>query len=134
MERTPLNSLPPEAVFRPANIDSFTFTTTAELTGDTDFIGHERALEAMQFGMEIRKQGFNLYLLGPAGAGKYTIARSFLEKQAASEPSSEEWCYVNNFESPDTPRALRLPPGRSAPLRDDMARLVEDLQIGRAHV
>ncbi|MEQ1886899.1 MAG: AAA family ATPase [Bryobacteraceae bacterium] len=127
-DRNQLSPLLPEAVFRPAAVDTFTFANTSELGSDTDFIGHERALEAMRFGMEIRKQGFNLYLLGPAGAGKYTIARSFLEKQAATEPSSEEWCYVNNFESPDTPRALRLPPGRSAALRDDMARLVEELR------
>jgi lon-related putative ATP-dependent protease len=127
-DRIELKPLAPEVVFRPASANTFSFTSTAELAGDTDIIGHERALEAMRFGMEIRKQGFNLYLLGPAGAGKYTIASSFLEKRAATEPPSEEWCYINNFGSPDTPRALRLPPGRSAPLRNDMARLVEDLR------
>ena len=96
-ETNELQPLPPDSVYRPASIGNFTFTSTADLDGATDFIGHGRALEAMQFGMGIRKQGFNLYLLGPAGAGKYTIARSFLEKRASTETVPEEWCYVNNL-------------------------------------
>jgi lon-related putative ATP-dependent protease len=134
--RCPVNNLdsellplPAEAVHRSAAVDNLTFQTTAELDGDaTGFIGHERAIEAMQFGMQIRKQGFNLYLLGSSGTGKHGIARSFLEKQAATEAPSEEWCYVNNFISPDSPRALALPRGRSAQLRDDMEALVEELR------
>ncbi len=124
---TKLQALPPDALYRRAGIENFTFTSTADLEGMTDFIGHERALEAMQFGIGIPKQGFNLYLMGPSGAGKYTIARSFLEKRAASEPTPDEWCYINNFDSPETPRTLRLPPGRAVPLREDMIRLVESL-------
>ncbi|MCZ2146853.1 MAG: AAA family ATPase, partial [Bryobacterales bacterium] len=118
----------PEALCRRVDIEKFPFTSTADLDGQTDFIGHDRALEAMQFGIGIRKQGFNLYLLGPAGAGKYKIARSFLEKRAAGEGTPDEWCYINNFVSPETPNALRLPPGRALPLRDDMNRLIEDLR------
>ncbi|MCC6362310.1 MAG: AAA family ATPase [Bryobacterales bacterium] len=120
--------LPPEALYRRVDIEKFPFTSTADLDGQTDFIGHDRALEAMQFGIGIRKHGFNLYLLGPAGAGKYKIARSFLEKRAAGEGTPDEWCYINSFVSPDTPNALRLPPGRALPLRDDMNRLIEDLR------
>jgi lon-related putative ATP-dependent protease len=120
--------LPPEALYRPVDIEKFPFKSTAEIDGQTDFIGHDRALEAMQFGIGIRKQGFNLYLLGPAGAGKYKIARSFLEERAAGEATPDEWCYINNFVSPETPNALRLPPGRAIPLRDDMNRLIEDLR------
>lgn len=126
---TELQPLPAEAVHRSAAVDNLTFQTTAELDGAaTGFIGHERAIEAMRFGMQIRKQGFNLYLLGSSGTGKHDIACSFLETQAAAEAPSEEWCYVNNFLSPDTPHALALPRGRSAQLRDDMESLVEDLR------
>jgi lon-related putative ATP-dependent protease len=123
-----IQPLLPEALYRRCKTEDFTFNSTAELDGLTEFIGHDRALEAMQFGIGIRKQGFNLYLLGPAGTGKYAIARSFLEKRAAKETAPEEWAYVNNFGSPETPRALRFPPGRGALLRDDMRGLVENLR------
>lgn len=121
-------ALAAEALYRRVEVEKFPFTSTAEIDGQTDFIGHDRALEAMRFGIGIRKQGFNLYLLGPAGTGKYKIARSFLEKRAAGEGTPDEWCYINNFVSPETPNALRLPPGRALPLRDDMNRLIEDLR------
>ncbi len=126
--------LPPGALRRAVSLETFTFKNTAEVENLTEFVGHERALEAMQFGIGIRQHGFNLYLLGPAGAGKFTIARGFLEKRAAAEATPEEWCYVNDFTSPETPNALPLPPGRAIPLRDDMQRLVSDLRsaIGSA--
>ncbi len=123
-----LKPLPPEALYRRCNTDVFAFSNTSELDGLTDFVGHDRALEGMQFGIGIQKQGFNLYLLGPAGTGKYAIARSFLDKRAAAEATPEEWCYVNNFHSPETPRALKLPAGRSGSLREEMSRLVNDLR------
>lgn len=78
-------ALAAEALYRRVEVEKFPFTSTAEIDGQTDFIGHDRALEAMRFGIGIRKQGFNLYLLGPAGTGKYKIARSFLEKRAAGK-------------------------------------------------
>jgi lon-related putative ATP-dependent protease len=125
---TELKPLAPDALYRRCDVEKFTFTDTASLSGQADFVGHHRAVEALRFGMGIRKKGFNLFLLGPAGTGKYTIARSLLEKKAAQEATPDEWCYVNNFESPEMPRLLRLPPRRGAMLRDEMARLVENLR------
>jgi predicted ATP-dependent protease len=123
-----LRPLPAEALYRRCNSQDFKFETTADLEGLTEFAGHRRAMQAVQFGIGIRRRGFNLYLLGPAGTGKYVIARSFLDKQAATEPTPDEWVYVNNFGTPETPRVLRLPAGRAALLRDDMSRLVDDLR------
>jgi lon-related putative ATP-dependent protease len=127
-ERTALRPLPPEALYRRSNSQDFKFNTTAELDGLTEFVGHARALEALQFGIGIPRRGFNLYLLGPAGTGKYLFARSFIEKRAATQATPDEWMYVNNFSVPETPHALRVPAGRGLALRDDMRRLVDDLR------
>jgi lon-related putative ATP-dependent protease len=121
-------SLSPDALYRSCDTSKFPFETTAELDGLTESVGHGRALEAMQFGVGMRKRGFNLFLLGPAGTGKHTIARRFLEKRAVGEGTPAEWCYVNNFESTENPCRLMMPAGRGAQLRDDMRRLVEDLR------
>ena len=32
---------------------------------------------------------------------------------AAGEPTPPDWCYVNNFDDPQKPRRLQLPPGRA---------------------
>ena len=127
-QTTKLKPLTPEALYRRSNIQNFTFNTTADLDGLTEFVGHLRALQAVQFGIGIRSRGFNLYLLGPVGTGKYVIARSFLEKKAATEATPDEWVYVNNFASPEAPRTLKLPPGRGVLLREDMRRLMDNLR------
>jgi lon-related putative ATP-dependent protease len=125
---TELKPLPPEALYHRCDPTELKFNSTADLEDLTGFVGQERALQAVQFGSGIRKQGFNLFLLGPSGTGKYATVRSFLEKKADGEPRPDEWCYVNNFESPESPRALKLPPGRGIQLREDVRHLLENLR------
>ena len=120
--------LSPEELFQRCDPAEFKFETTAELEDLTEFVGQDRALEAVQFGVGIHRQGFNLFLLGPAGTGKYASVRSFLEKRAAAEPTPDDWCYINNFDSPETPHAMKLPPGRGAPLSQEMNQLIANLR------
>jgi len=104
--------VPPEALYRRCDIARFQFRNTAELGDLSEYFGQDRALEAVRFGVGIRRQGFNLFLLGPAGTGKYALANDFLAKKAATETTPDDWCYINNFDGPEKPRTLRLPPGR----------------------
>jgi predicted ATP-dependent protease len=104
------------------------FTTTAELPDSPLVFGQDRAVAAIQFGIGIRRGGYNLFALGRAGAGKHTVVRPFLEAQAASEPSPRDWCYVHNFEQPHRPQAISLPRRMGVKFRDDIARLVDELR------
>ncbi len=54
--------------------------------------------------------------------------RKFFEEQAAKEDIPKDWCYVNNFEQRHKPRAFSLPAGKGVEFRDDMERLVAELQ------
>lgn len=123
-----LRALSANELYRRCDLSKFKFANTAELADLTDFVGQERAVKAVEFGSSIQRQGFNLYLLGPSGTGKFSGVRAYLQTKAATEPTPEEWCYVNNFENPETPHALRLPPGRGALLREDMRRLLDNLR------
>ncbi len=120
--------LAPERLYRHCDIAQFKFKSTTELEDLSEFIGQSRALEAVQFGIGIRQQGFNLFLLGPAGTGKHALVHDFLLKQAAKEPTPDDWCYVNNFDSPETPHALRLPFGRGSVLQEDVRSLLDNLK------
>ena len=126
--KTDQHLLAAERLYRPCGIAAFKFENTAELEDLSEFIGQSRALEAVQFGVGIRQQGFNLFLLGPAGTGKYALAHNFLLKRAANEPTPDDWCYVNNFDSPETPHALRLPFGRGSALQGDVRSLLDNLK------
>jgi len=108
------------------------FTTTDELAEFRHFIGQDRAIHAIQFGIGMTRQGYNIYALGPSGMGKHTFVQRFVEEQAAQEPAPSDWCYVNNFAQPYRPLALRLPAGRGKQLRDDVSHLIDDLQSSLA--
>jgi lon-related putative ATP-dependent protease len=123
-----IKSLESAALYQRCDPTQFSFTTTADLPDLTGVIGQARAVEAVRFGIGIRREGFNLFALGPEGTGKYTLVRHFLERQAATRPSPSDWCYVYNFVEAHKPNALRLPPGGGPQLRRDMERFVEELR------
>lgn len=106
----------------------FGFQTTAELESLNELIGQTRATEAVRFGAGIRHEGYNIFVLGPAGVGKRSMVGQFLAKKAEAEPKSSDWCYINNFSQPHKPQAIRLPSGKGAELQHHMAQLVDYLR------
>ena len=106
----------------------FGFQTTAELEALSELIGQTRATEAVRFGAGIRHEGYNIFVLGPAGVGKRSMVGQFLAKKAKAEPKSSDWCYLNNFAQPHKPRAIRLPSGKGLELQQQMAQLVDYLR------
>ncbi len=122
------NPLTVETLYKRCDPASLPFETTAELEDLTEVIGQARALEALRFGVGIRRRGYNLYAMGPAGTGKHAVVRRVLVERAAGEPRPLDWVYANNFAQPHQPLALELPAGRGEGLRRDMEQLLEDLK------
>jgi lon-related putative ATP-dependent protease len=125
---TTVAALPPEALQRRCDPARLAFETTAELEPTEGIVGQERAAQALDFGIAIAREGYNVFVMGPAGSGKRTLVKSALGERAAKAPPPPDWVYVNNFTASHRPIAIELPPGRGARLRDDMARLVDELR------
>jgi len=121
---TPLDS---QQLCRYCDPQLLEFETTDELQQQRKIVGQQRAEEAVHFGIAIRHEGYNIYALGPAGIGRHTLVRHFVEARAASEPSPSDWCYANNFKEAHKPIALQLPAGEGATLQQKMDHLIEDL-------
>ncbi len=124
---TPPAPLTPDQLYTPCDVAQFVFDTTSELDDLTEIIGQTRALEAVRFGVGMRREGYNLYVMGPPGMGKHSLVRQSLGEKAAQLPTPDDWCYVHNFEQPHRPKALRLPPGWGARLRLDISHFIEEL-------
>ncbi len=109
--------------------ESLPFDSTASLK-DLEFkiVGQERAIDAIRFGVGIKKKGYNLFIAGPPKSGLTFIARTFTERQAKMEPSPPDWCYVHNFKNKDNPKAISLKAGRGKDLKSEMEKLIKTLQ------
>jgi lon-related putative ATP-dependent protease len=123
-----VSPLPSEELCRVCDPNQFQFETTAELEELNEVFGQKRAVEAVEFGVGILREGYNVFCLGPSGVGKHFIVRHQLERRAAGEPLPPDWCYINNFEEPQRPLLLQLPAGEGAELRADMEQLVDELR------
>lgn len=123
-----IDPLPSERLARRCDPEEFAFETTTELEVVDDVIGQARAARAVEFGIGIRREGYNLFVMGPPGSGKHTLVRKHIAARAAGAERPADWVYVNNFEQPQKPIAIGLPPGRGDGLRRDMENLVEELR------
>jgi lon-related putative ATP-dependent protease len=120
-------ALAPEDLRRRCDPLALGFATTAEIEGADGAPGQARALAALEFGVGMQREGYNLFAMGPEGYGRHTLVRQRLEATALGRAAPSDWCYVFNFKSPHRPRALRLPAGEARAFKAAMARLVEDL-------
>ncbi|MFO1322092.1 MAG: ATP-binding protein [Burkholderiales bacterium] len=121
-------ALPSSALRRHATFDDAAFSTTADLADLPSIVGQDRAREALDLAMRMRSRGYNVFMLGPAGVGKRGLVEEVLRERAKSDPPPADWCYVNNFEAPNRPRALKLAPGEGTRLRSEMRQYVEELR------
>ncbi len=116
------------ALYRPCDPSALRFESTEELEPLSAIVGQESALSAVDFGINIAQEGYNLYAMGPSGSGKHSVIASFLGRKAAEGARPDDWCYVNNFHDYHAPTAIRLPPGEAARFRDDIVETIELLK------
>lgn len=95
---------------------------------DHTFLGQDRALRAIDFGLGIKSLGYNLYVAGMVGTGKTTAIMEAVEKMAAGERAPDDILYLYNFKNPDAPRGLKLPPGTGCQLKEDMDDFIKEAQ------
>lgn len=110
------------------DFQQFEFKSTQELPALEDVIGQDRAVKAVEFGIGIGSPGYHMYALGPSGTGKTTLIQDFLKRKSKQQPVPDDWCYVNNFNESDKPKALRLPSGMGCQFEEDMDNLVGELK------
>ncbi|WP_200762475.1 Lon protease family protein [Nitrosophilus alvini] len=117
-----------ENIYHGCDPEIFDFETTQEVETLVKVAGQERALEAIDFGIGIDGTGYNLYVMGPTGLGKHEIINRILKSRAKEQKTPEDICYVNNFDTPNKPWAILLPPGMGKEFKKDMKKLVDSLK------
>ncbi len=106
----------------------FAFKDTSALEPLGGVIGQERAVQAIEFGLNMQSPGYNIFVTGAEGTGKSTIVRDLAAKHAKTQPVPHDWCLVNNFKDEFRPQAIALPPGRGIWFAKKISRLINDLK------
>jgi ATP-dependent Lon protease len=104
------------------------FRTTADIKGDGDWLGQERALAALELALHVRHGGFNIYVCGLSGTHRDQDLADLLRRFTGDQPTPGDRVLVQNFRNPDRPRALYLPAGTGVRLRQDMRELIHELR------
>jgi len=107
---------------------SFRFKNTSQIKPLDGVIGQERAVQAIEFGLNMKDRSYNIFVTGQAGTGKSTIVRDLVTKHAKKRPTPDEWCLVNNFKDEFRPNSLAVAPGSAVRFSKKMNKVVEDLK------
>jgi predicted ATP-dependent protease len=116
------------------------FECTDQLDPLQDFIGQERAISSLEFGLAVDRPGYNIFVTGLTGTGKASAIKSYVERAVEKRRKRtdgyypDDWCYVYNLADTSSPLAVRLPAGKGKVLRDQAQELLDIIkaEIGRA--
>lgn len=115
-----ITKLTSEQLYRKCDAAKFDFTTTADLEERLSALGQDRAICAVELGINIKSRGYNLFCLGPEGTGKTSLVKRILEKEGKQRPTPDDWAYVYNFDEPHKPIAVNFPARAAAGFAKDM--------------
>jgi lon-related putative ATP-dependent protease len=106
----------------------FKFKDTSEVSPLETVIGQKRAVTAIEFGLNMKSPGYNIFVTGIEGTGKSTIVKDLVQRHALSQSPSNDWCMVNNFKDEFIPKAISVPAGKASEFSKRMNKLIDDLK------
>ena len=122
----PVKPLTVDQLYKPAHAESLP-ASTRRAKAFNDFLGQDRAREAVHMALAMPHDGYNIFAVGSNGLGKRTMIKRLLQEMAEDMPPASDWCYLNNFVDPRKPMALQLPPGKGALLQKALVKLWRQL-------
>ena len=100
------------------------FKTTASLKAQRQVIGQNKAMRALRLGIQMESPGYNIFICGLAGTGRRSAVRQVLARCRRERSRQADLCYVPDFDTPERPLLLDLPPGMGSRFRRDVHALL----------
>lgn len=110
------------------NPNIFKFESTQELENIYTGIGQDRGIKALEFGINVDVNGYNIYLEGPSGVGKTMYTKNYLTKISKKKKVPLDWCYIYNFDNPNEPIAVSLSAGQGKEFKEAMDNFIKDVK------
>ncbi len=122
--------IPPEKLRWSCTSDMLLVADTADVTTSRGIIGQDRALQAIQVGLEMKHYGYNIFVTGLPGTGRMTAIQRMLHDFEGRKIPLTDKVYVHNFRNPDAPVMLVFQAGQGMAFKREMASFLDDLQKG----
>ncbi|MBW2522984.1 MAG: AAA family ATPase [Deltaproteobacteria bacterium] len=97
--------------------------TTDDVSPLSGIASQNRALKALEFGLDIRQPRFHVVAVGDPGTGRTFSSRSMAKRVAKSRPTPDDVLLLPNPKKPSEPNVLMLPAGQGRPFVDAMEEL-----------
>lgn len=91
-------------------------------------IGQDRAINALELGLGIKADGYNVFIMGASGTGRRTVLTALLANYKANQADLQDIAYVYNFSRPLEPKALFLQPGSGTSFRKTLQLAIESIR------
>jgi ATP-dependent Lon protease len=88
--------------------DLLKYDSSKAVKPDDVIIGQERAVNAIHLGLEISRQGYNIFISGLAGTGRTTTVKHLLETSVTTDELPPDIVYLHNFKDEDQPVSVHL--------------------------
>ncbi len=124
----PQKELKPEDLKWSCDTKFFDFEDTEKVKPIEGIVGQERALKALRLGVDLKSLGYNIFITGLSGTGKFTAIKQMLESITPDYSHLNDYAYVNNFQDEDRPTLLQFPSGQATKFRKDLSWVIKFLQ------
>ena len=91
---------------------------------DSTIVGQDRALKAIELGLGIEGEGYNIFVMGAPGTGRRTVLSSLLRNYKPNFAKIQDIAYAYNFSRPIEPIALFFPAGEGRLFRKKIKKAV----------
>lgn len=119
----PARKLAPQECRILVDPSSLAFDTTAGVEPANGVVSQERALDALELGLEIQQPRFHIVVVGSPGSGRTFSVRSTAERIARTRKTPDDLLLLPNPDRPSEPTALFLPAGEGKAFMESMSAL-----------
>src|SRR3989339_2245634 len=120
--------LKPEDLKWSCDTKVFDFEDTEKVKPIEGIVGQERALKALRLGVDLKSPGYNIFITGLSGTGKFSTIKMMLEAIASDCENLRDYAYVNNFGDEDRPMLLQFTAGQAIKFKRDLERTIKFFQ------
>ncbi len=92
-------------------------------------IGQDRAVQALNIGLNIKEDGYNIFAIGEAGTGRNTAITTLLSGYKPKDEELQDLGYAFNFKSTTEPYLLYFPKGKSEEFKRELQKSIKSIKI-----